>query len=99
MYPLATNFTYPWQVFTYANLVTGNWFWSVILLGLYIIVYISLSYTTTTMRAFTVTGTFGGFIATFMYAMTWIQEPTWIITMVVAVTSFMMLLFSHGQNE
>jgi hypothetical protein len=104
MYNL-TNATLPTDLLTYGNTVTGGWFWQLILLALYIVVYVSMSYATTTMRAFTVTGTFGGIIATMMYAIsdsagaTLIPYGTWIIAMVVTLASFIMLLFTQGQNE
>lgn len=98
MYPIA-NATQITDLFIYANTVTSGWFWQLILLALYIVTYISLSYTTQTMKAFTVTTTFCGIIGTFMYALAWIPESTWIICMVLAVASFVMLLFQQGQYE
>jgi hypothetical protein len=104
MYNL-TNATLPVDLLTYGNNVTGGWFWQLILLALYFVIYITMSYTTSTMRSFTVMGFIGGIAATFMYAIadttgaTLIPYMTWIIAMVVMLASFVMMLFSQGQRE
>ena len=99
MYPLPVNFTLPTETLVYANTVTGGWFWTLILLTVYIVVYTSLSYSTHTMKAFTAASFFGGMLSVFLYVMNLIQELALIISLILAIATFVMLLFSQSQYE
>jgi len=84
------------SLFSYANTVTSNWFWPLMLLAVYIVVYMTFSTRVDSRKAFATTGFFTGIIAAFMFVLSLINELTMIIAMVMALAGFLMLLFSES---
>ena len=97
MYP-QPNITDVPSLFSYANIVTDNWFWSIMLLTIYIIVYMTLSTRTPSKQAFAVTGFFIGIIAAFMFVTGLINEIILIISIVAAIGGFILLMFDRGSS-
>lgn len=97
MYP-QPNVTDVPSLFSYANIVTDNWFWPLMLLTIYMIVYITLSTRTVSKQAFAVTSFFVGIIAAFMFVAGLIGELPLIITIVAAIGGFILLMFDQGSS-
>lgn len=98
-YPTPANFTAPLDAMTYANTVTYGIFWNLILLAVYVVAYVALSQRSRTMPAFTATSFLGFSISTILYASALIPELTFIVTIVLALVSFIMLMFHQGSRE
>lgn len=82
----------------YANTVTSNWFWILMLVAIYIITYYTLSLRIGSRQAFATTGFFTGIIAAFMFVISLIPEIVMIISIVLAIAGFLMMLFSESPS-
>ena len=93
-FPLA-NFTTPGEWMIYASTVTGDWFWTLILVAVWIISFGALSGYTTTERAFAATSFFTGILSAFIWVTGAMDTLKVVIFMGLAIVGFIMLLFSR----
>jgi len=92
----APNATDLVELFQYPNTVTGGMFWNLILLAIFIVVYLGLSApkNAKTSNSFAGSGFLTGIIASFMFILGFIEVMPLLISIVVAIASFVLLLFS-----
>jgi hypothetical protein len=93
MYPVA-NFTNYGDWVTYASLVTGNWFWPLALVGIWIVSFGTLAGFTTTERAFASSSWLTGILAGILYALGGLTDLQAIVAVALAIVGFIMLLFT-----
>lgn len=91
-FPLA-NFTTPTEWVIYASTVTGGWFWTLILIAIFIVSFGSLSGFTTTERSFATSSFFTGILAAFLYVLGAIAPLHATIFIAITIIGFIMLLF------
>ena len=89
--PNATNMV---ELFSYANTVTDNIFWQLILLAVFIVSYLALSSRSPSQKAFAGSGFLTGITGSFMFVLGFIQVFPLLLSLVVAIGSFVLLLFS-----
>lgn len=89
------NATDPLAMFSYANTVTDGWFWPLILLTIWIIAFMGISYKTDSGKSLASSSFLTGIIAIFMYILGLITEVPLLLAMVLAIASFVMLLFDR----
>jgi len=92
-FPLA-NFTTPAEWVVYVSTVTGGWFWSLILVAIWVMSFGSLSGYTTVERSFAATSFFTGVLAAFLYVLEAIDTLPTTIAIALAIVGFIMLLFT-----
>lgn len=88
------NATTPLELFSYANDVTSGLFWQFGLLAIFIVAYLALSSRSGSTKAFAGSGFLTGVVAMFMFVLGLIQILPLLISLVVAIASFVLLLFS-----
>ena len=92
---LLANFSSPVEMLVYASLVTGGWFWPLMLVALWIVSMGILGGFTTIERSFAATSFFIGILATFIFAMGGMDASFAVIFIALAIGGFVMLLFSR----
>lgn len=91
--PNATNLV---ELFSYANTVTGGVFWNLILMGIFVVVYIALSSVkqSRTSNNFAGASFLTAVVALFMFVLGFILVLPLLISIVLAIASFILLVFS-----
>lgn len=91
--PNATNLV---ELFQHPNTVTGGMFWNLILLAIFMVAYLALSSVknANTSNVFAGSGFLTGISASFMFILGFIEVLPLLIAIVVAIGSFVLLLFS-----
>lgn len=97
LYALA-NFTTPQGWIIYSSTVTGGWFWSLILLAIWMVAFGIFSSVITMERAFATTSFFTGILAAFLYVMGGLDMIPTTIAIALAIAGFIMLLFVKPQS-
>jgi hypothetical protein len=88
------NFTDPAQFITYGPTVTSGLFFDLILIGIFIVTFGTLSGRTTTERAFAVAAFFNGVLSMFLFIIGGIEITAALISVSLAIVGFILLLFN-----
>ena len=88
------NVTNAVDLFTYANTVTDNIFWQLMLLAVFICTYMALSSKSSSTRSLAGSGFLTGIIGSFMFVLGLIQVLPLLLSLVLAIGSFVLLVFS-----
>jgi len=87
------NATEPMALFNYPNTVTGGQFWNLILLAIFVVSYLGISKRSNNQKSFAASGFLLGVIASFFFVLGWIEVLPLLISLVVALSGFILLLF------
>jgi hypothetical protein len=92
--PIA-NFSSPEGWVLYASQATGGWFWSLLLLSVFVISFSTLVSKTSVSRAFAAASFFNGILAAFLYVIGGIDGVVAVISVALTIAGFMMVLFER----
>lgn len=93
-YPLA-NFTTPADLLVYASTVTDGWFWTLVIMAVWVVSFATLIGFSSTERSFAASSFLTGIMATFIFALGGMDVVPAVMFIAMAIGGFVLMLFSR----